>query len=653
MKLHPSMRLKVKGDTFFVPDETGGVYFRNNEGSFRMEGRGIVEWINHLMPVFDGTHTLEELTEGLNEAHRHGVFEIAQVLYDNGFVRDVAADPPHALRAELITSYAPQIEFLDHLFGAGGYRFELYRRARVLAVGAGPILVSLVSALLESGLPGIHVLVTTEVQTDRDRLHELVRHAQKSDPDVDLQELGMPGNGRDVLRAAVRTFDAVLYVSQTGRLEELQTFEEACRVEGKRFLPAICAGQAGLVGPFTRPGSSVSWESAWRRVHHAVIAKDATVHAFSSTAGAMMANLLVLEWFKWVAGERAAEDEPRFFLLNLETLEGHWHAFWPHPLVAGTMPPVHVSDLARQLGAADEPSDSQGLLAFFARLTSPVAGIFHVWEEGDLVQLPLAQCRVQVADPLSPGPAQLLPEIVCAGLTHEEARREAGLAGVETYTSRLMGGPGASLSPGPPGEHPDGGRPLFSGIGAGETLSEGVGRALVRCLEEALCDREHDSPPSVSPVVLTEVADFHCRCFLEALGVLGGEPEFGLGAPVLGCPVVWVRSGERWFAGIGLNVTLALCSALTRALVSLQNQVTYGSGRGLETEFVELAEVSPASLSVPASPRGTQAQVVRAALQTLQATGLRVDVVDVSPEPWVKERLAGVFAVTLRKETSP
>jgi hypothetical protein len=32
---------------------------------------------------------------------------------------------------------------------------------------------------------------------------------------------------------------------------------------------------------------------------------------------------------------------------------------------------------------------------------------------------------------------------------------------------------------------------------------------------------------------------------------------------------------------------------------------------------------------------------------------MRADVVDVSPEPWVKEGLAGVFTVTLGKEWSP
>ncbi len=36
--LTPMMRLKVKRDTFFLPDSNSGVYFRNNKSSFRVEG---------------------------------------------------------------------------------------------------------------------------------------------------------------------------------------------------------------------------------------------------------------------------------------------------------------------------------------------------------------------------------------------------------------------------------------------------------------------------------------------------------------------------------------------------------------------------------------------------------------------------------------
>ena len=63
-KLNSSTCLKVKRDTFYLPDPEGGVYFRNNESSFRMKGGTIYQWIERLMPMF-GEQTMRELTEGL------------------------------------------------------------------------------------------------------------------------------------------------------------------------------------------------------------------------------------------------------------------------------------------------------------------------------------------------------------------------------------------------------------------------------------------------------------------------------------------------------------------------------------------------------------------------------------------------------------
>ena len=53
----------------------------------------------------------------------------------------------------------------------------------------------------------------------------------------------------------------------------------------------------------------------------------------------------------------------------------------------------------------------------------------------------------------------LLPLMTCSGLTHNEARREAGLTGIETYVAEII----HRLIP----EHND------IGIGAGETMTEG------------------------------------------------------------------------------------------------------------------------------------------------------------------------------------
>ena len=69
-KLNPSTRLKVKRDTFYLPDQESGVYFRNNESSFRMKGSTIYQWIETLIPMFNGEQTLGELTEGLTAPYK-------------------------------------------------------------------------------------------------------------------------------------------------------------------------------------------------------------------------------------------------------------------------------------------------------------------------------------------------------------------------------------------------------------------------------------------------------------------------------------------------------------------------------------------------------------------------------------------------------
>ena len=111
--LNPSMRLKVKRDTFFIPEPNSSLYFRNNLCSFRISGRKIDQWIEKLIPMFNGDHTLEELTDGLPDQYRDQVYKIAEMLYKNEFVRDISQDRPHQLPDEILKKYASQIELLE------------------------------------------------------------------------------------------------------------------------------------------------------------------------------------------------------------------------------------------------------------------------------------------------------------------------------------------------------------------------------------------------------------------------------------------------------------------------------------------------------------------------------------------------------------
>lgn len=181
-KLNATSRLKVKNDTFYLPDPKGGVYFRNNASSFWMEGGTIYQWIEKLIPMFNGEHTLAELTAGLTTPYRNRVYEIGEALLTKGYVRDTSQDQPHQLTADVLEKYASQVEFIESFVDSGAYRFQMYRQAKVLVIGSGSLFVSLTSCLVESGLPTFHMMVTEAAPTNYGRINEIVNHAKRTIP---------------------------------------------------------------------------------------------------------------------------------------------------------------------------------------------------------------------------------------------------------------------------------------------------------------------------------------------------------------------------------------------------------------------------------------------------------------------------------------
>ena len=494
------------------------------------------------------------------------------------------------------------------------------------------------------------MLITDSVSTNRQRLMELVAHARKTDTEVAVEEVSLQKEGERCWREIVQPFDSILYVSQEGDIEELRVLHQVCREEKKVFLPAICHQQVGLAGPLVHPDSERCWESAWRRMHRAVLSNEQQFTAFSATAGAMLANVITFELFKEITGVTESEQRNLFYLLDLDTLEGNWHSFLPHPLVDGHVSSEWVTDLDVRLERSVSKDETNGLLLYFSQLTSEVSGIFHIWEEGDLKQLPLAQCRVQAVDMLSKGPADLLPDIVCADLTHEEARRKAGLAGIESYVSRAVELLVATL----PSSQENGENGVeikeFIGVGAGETVAEGICRGLQKCLDKELSMQLKNKKIHVTPLQVDTVEDEHCRFYLEALTTMHGSPTIGLGEEVNGFPVIWVGTNDGWYGGVDLNSTLALRKALQQALMKVQCPTASHLGQAQEVSSVLLEDKVPLSLVISACDEKRQSEILHSAIQILERNHKRLLVVDLAFEPFLKEGIAGLFGVSLREE---
>ncbi|MGG3469067.1 putative thiazole-containing bacteriocin maturation protein [Neobacillus pocheonensis] len=643
-ELNTNSRLKVKRDTFYLPDPQGGVYFRNNQSSFRLEGGTIYQWIEKLMPMFNGEQSLEHLTEGLTPPYRKRVYEIGETLYKNGFVRDVSQDHPHQLNSKVIEKYASQIEFIENFTDSGPYRFQQYRQAKVLAIGSGSSMVSLASALLESGLPTFHIMVTDSVPTNEERIHELVSKARKSDSEVVVEQVPYRADGRNFWQEAVRPYDWILYISQDGNEKELRELNRVCKEERKVFVPAICLDQVGLAGPVVHPESEGCWESAWRRMHQSSLQLERQQQSFSGTGGAILAHVMVFEFFKKATDIADSNQSTQFYNLDLETLEGDWISFIPHPLVANyDVSPRLLEDLdvgLEQEGSEKDPHHN--LLDYFNLLTSVETGIFHIWEERDLKQLPLSQCFVQAVNPVSEGPATLLPEVICSGLTHEDARREAGLTGIEMYVSQMI----KELTGRKNGVNI---HDRFMGVGAGETIQEAVCRGLQACIDEELRQRKANHNSAIYQIPLGTIEDQQCRFYLKALTTLNGAPTIGLKEDILGFPVIGVRSNGRWYTRAGLNTALALRNAIQQALLDAQNDLNVTDR---ETETAVFLKEKKFKIDIPSCAEITQLELLQSSLQVLNRKNKQLFIYDLAFEPFLKQRLAGVYGVQVREGES-
>jgi len=646
-KLNASTRLKVNRDTYFIPDSNGGVYFRNNLSSFRMEGSSIYQWIEKLMPMFNGEHSLEILTDGLPVQYRDRVYEIGEILCKNGFARDVSRDRPSQLTDTILKKYASQIEFLNSFGDSGSYRFETYRHAKVLAIGSGSFAVSLVSALLESGLPKFHLLITDRARTNKKRLKKLVENARKVDFEV---EVVLMEREQLSLQEIVSPFDSILYVTEGNNVNELRMLNSICVKEKKRFIPAICNNKLGMAGPLVNSNSEACFESAWRSIHQKILCEEENLQPFSATASAMLANLIVFELFKDITNSHESEKSNQLFIINQETLEGSWHKFAPHPLVAETVKAELVQDFEVRLERNASRGEQSKLLNYMGQLTSEETGLFHIWSEGELKQLPLAQCRIQAVDPLAEGPVDLLSSTICAALTHEEARREAALTGIETYASRIahkLVENRVTISPGMKDSLIE--QNEYNAIGTGQTFSECICRGLQKCLSEELNNQNSDQLNSLREINLKKIEDEPTQFYLQSLITIQGIPKIALGEELFGFPVVWIGTNRGWYRSVGLSITMALQEALKQVLKETQNNTTQQLSSAIDNSSVLIEKKKAIDIVIPVCSDIKSAEILTSAIDGLKQNKRKVVITELLIDLFSVDELAGVYGVLLQE----
>jgi putative thiazole-containing bacteriocin maturation protein len=251
-----------------------------------------------------------------------------------------------------------------------------------------------------------------------------------------------------------------------------------------------------------------------------------------------------------------------------------------------------------------------------------------LFEEENLTQLPLSQSQVKVADPFGESEQEV---ITASGRTHEDARLEAGLSGIETYVKKLYQNSPDAMS-----------------VGTGRSAAEGMCRALQNKLQEFFMKSQNKLQVSAE-IKPSSIQDSHSTFLIQALLTLGDEIKLFLGKKVYGFPVVWVQQDGKCFGSIGLDENRALQNALQGALMYRQNKE-----KAFSKKCIILSTTIPTTrlqtITLLETKEVPLTETLTSALQTLKNNNCSVKFYTLHAESILNENTSGLFGITLSSE---
>lgn len=422
------MRPRLQDDVRYVP-YSQGAYLHSDRGSCVVPGPQAYAWLERLVPYLTGTHQLDELTAALPVDKRTTVRELVELLHRHGLVTDARNDHPHSLTGAERRDYADEIAFIRYALDSAEHRFQRYREARVLILGDGPVLASVLRAGLTSGWRHVRVLPVN--RSEMSGLREVAENARRDA----RQEVSMDAETFDV---ALADAEVVLHVCGTGEQTRLLEVAEQCARNGTLLGQVLVNGDEAWFGPVERSASA----SAWRRLREsAVTVPEVEESLLHGPAPVMLGHRLVLAHFRHSTGldelpqDSDQSDAAGLVRIDLHTMESERHGFLPHPGRCSSRPrSQEEARAAFDVLTEGEPVTREELLSRSATAVDARTGLFSSVDEEDFTQFPQWVCRARLSDPFGLLPAGApLPEVVGYGLERDESRTDTVLAACAGY----------------------------------------------------------------------------------------------------------------------------------------------------------------------------------------------------------------------------
>ncbi|MFI6268544.1 TOMM precursor leader peptide-binding protein [Micromonospora zamorensis] len=591
------MRVKLRDDLMYVATENG-VYLETGTASTELTGAAAYGLIQRLAPHLDGSSTLNSLTAGLPPAQQRLISDMAQMLVQRGLARDLDSDPSHSLQDWELFQYREAIAFAEHVTDAPLSRFETFRNGRVLLVGAGSGMFSLVSTLFELGLRTATLVETMELSDSGDAYRRIVEDRRVEDPTVELRLVEPAGDplDDDRLEALLAGHDAVLHCADEWMTDRALRLTRAARERGVPVLHALPVGQEAWVGPTGGGATGGCWECALLSLEGAGNPgkpgpdggrPDLAPQWLSAPVAGLVGAALGFAYLRNSTGAETPATN-RMTRIDLETAVTSEHLLAVHPR-CGSCPRPTTREVGARIDAivGRPPIDLDTFVNQVPLLVDSRLGPLLSIDTGQHSQISVSYVEANVADLAGAGTGPAVRTAV--GGSRRQALTRAAAAAMELLAAQARPAPGdAAAQAGHEWWDPDSGEaftatPAASHLAIGLTWAEACGRALLRLRRAAAAapaaatGPARDDPPGIwlDPALGPE----QVQVMAQEMALLGHQLRAW--RDLSSTPTVFVGADTGWLAhSCATDPDVALEYATQAAVAALTGRRPDGADIG-------------------------------------------------------------------------
>jgi hypothetical protein len=368
---------------------TEGIVFRLGDDFLPIEGRRIGDYLQRLLPHFDGKWTAEQLCSTLNEQHRETVSRLVKALQDAGMLYETAADLP-------VTSSENQSAYVTRVEAQSSVPFRLVSAAthnRLLVLGNVEMAVAAAEAGMEIGLPPPTIISSTW----NDHLEERLNIALdgRDNPDYHVTRLDL--NSHFDWETVNCRFDTVVIAGDIHRDWEQINTTLSLLPQSIPLLPFLICGARIIAGPVGGTQNTICLRCLAEYYRQRVPPAAAPSPVRAAAGVRMTGKILMQRWMDWKTGMLPADEELLFSELNLQNLEISLCPFLLNFACTHSVRSMH--EMARPLDSSSALPPENWQDAFWASaykfLIHPVTGLIAQVTEGDLIQLPYNQSSAE------------------------------------------------------------------------------------------------------------------------------------------------------------------------------------------------------------------------------------------------------------------